>query len=660
MDRRQTEARYLRRLAGYLLANKGLLLITVVMGIVGFAITFIFPWVIGSLFDYVILAKPPKGGAPPTLEQRWNWLLVLFGISVVTAFLFAVAGFCRGHYNMKLGNRIVTAIRHDLFEHLQKLSLYFYAHERTGGIVWRLVHDVHGVNGLIHAGGILVFLDVLQLGITVTLLWAIDPKLTMAVLVILPLYMFVFKIFNPFVRDITDKVNRHIGKISGNVHEQFANIPLVKSYANEDRETEKFMNDFEDHYKLVARQSHIGHASGAISELLIHFGTCIIVIFGGYLALYGKSAKPIDIGDLVRFIGYVGILYGPVKRFADLNLVYQNSLSSMRRVFRIFDITPRILEKPNAIDTPPQRCEIRLENVRFYYGEHCDETTIRLDYDEPDDSPFLIKPEDANDPSKRQPRWVLDGINMIIEAGQRVALVGPSGCGKSTLATLLPRLYDAIEGRITIDGIDVRDYTKKAIRTTIATVQQESFIFSGTIKENIVYGRPDASMDQVIAAAKAANAHEFIMATPLGYDTILGERGINLSGGQKQRLSIARALLKDPKILILDEATSSLDAESEALVQEALERLMEGRTCLIIAHRLSTIRNCDRIFALKEGRIVESGRHDELIDRNGLYATLVRKQWGMHKLPKPLHPGDDAPTPARKKRRRGRKDPTAV
>ena len=257
-----------------------------------------------------------------------------------------------------------------------------------------------------------------------------------------------------------------------------------------------------------------------------------------------------------------------------------------------------------------------------------DESRIRLDADEPSDSPFkLVENKVPVVP------YILKGIDLHIRAGERVALVGPSGSGKTTLVSLLPRLYDVQEGQILIDGVDVRDYTLKALRGAIGVVQQDAFLFSGSIRDNILYGRPDASNADVIAAAKAANADSFISAMPGGYDSVLGERGVNLSGGQRQRLSIARAILKNPRILILDEATSALDSESEALVQQALDRLMQGRTSLIIAHRLSTVRNADRILAIEDGRIVEAGPHDELLAKNGLYARLVKQQFGHPREP---------------------------
>jgi ABC-type multidrug transport system fused ATPase/permease subunit len=329
-------------------------------------------------------------------------------------------------------------------------------------------------------------------------------------------------------------------------------------------------------------------------------------------------------GALMAFLGYLGIMYGPVRRFADLNIVYQTSMAALDRVFRVFDITPKIVEKRRAVGKQPEGGEVHFEHVKFCYHDDSDESRISLD-DENEAAPTPCNGNGDGHPAAH--RWILDDLDFAVAAGERVALVGPSGSGKSTIVSLLPRLYDVADGRILIDGVDVRDYRLSALRQSIAIVQQDSFVFSGSVRDNLKYGRPKATDEEVIEAAHAANAHGFISALPDGYDTMLGERGVNLSGGQRQRLSIARALLKNPRILILDEATSALDTESESLVQAALERLMHGRTCFIIAHRLSTVRGADRILVVQNGRIAEQGPHEALLARNGVYARLVRHQF---------------------------------
>jgi subfamily B ATP-binding cassette protein MsbA len=615
MKHRSLHREYMRRLTHYCLAEKKLLAIVVTTGIAGFLITFTFPWLIGSLIDTVIAPKP---GSNLTHAERMNHLMLLTAAGVGAAIMVAITGWARGHYTLTLGNRIVCRLRCDLYEHLQQLSLHFYSRQRTGGIVWRLMHEVHGVNGLIHAGIILVALDVLCLIIAMFLLVSISWKLALAISIVMPLYVFTFKYFNPHIRRTSERVTQHFGRLSSNIHEQLTAVSLIKSYAAEDREAQRFSNDNKEHFGYVVEQSKVGHAVGAVSEMWIHVGTSIIIGFGGLLAVRGELTA----GDITRVLGYAGIFYGPLKRFADLDMVYQNSFASVRRVFRLFDVQPKIREIDKPITTTPTNGTVEYENVRFQYEDAGDESRIRLDEDEPDDSPFRIDP---NAPAP-EPRWVLDGVSFSAKAGQRVAVVGPSGSGKTTLASLLPRLYDSCHGTIKIDGVDIKHFSLKTLREAIAIVQQDSFIFSGSVRDNLIYGKPNATEEEILTAAKAANAHEFISRLPNGYNTMLGERGVNLSGGQRQRLSIARALLKNPKILILDEATSALDAESEALVQQALERLMQGRTSLVIAHRLSTVRNADNILVLKDGIIVESGKHEELLSHNGLYARLVRQQ----------------------------------
>jgi subfamily B ATP-binding cassette protein MsbA len=609
--------RYLERLWRYARIYRSLLLWTVLAGMAGFVLAFVYPWLIGNAIDTVIA---PRGKAQQWSNyERFRYLMMLTSVGLVTAGLHAGVAYLRGHTTVKLGHRIAHHLRRDLFDHFQRLSLHFYSKQRTGSIVSRLIHDVHQATGIIYGGIIVVGLDVGQLIIAMVLLTLISWKLTLAVIFVLPMYALTFRIFNPRVRVASEQVASHIGQISGTVQERLAGIAVVKTYGAEDRELHRWERDNEEHFDRVVQQSAIAHTVGAVSEVLVHTGTTIVIGFGGWLAMKGELSA----GDITKFLGYLGIMYGPVRRFADLNIVYQTSRAAMERVFRVFDIKPKVAEHANAVTKSPAQGDVTFDHVYFRYDDLSDESRVKLDEDP--------TPTGATETEGVSTKWILEDINVVVPAGKRVALVGPSGAGKTTLVSLLPRLYDVGEGRILIDGVDLRDYTLKALRHAIAVVQQESFVFSGTVRENISYGRPDASKDEIEAAARAANAHEFIQRLPKGYDTRLGERGVNMSGGQRQRLSIARALLKDPRILILDEATSALDSESEALVQQALGRLMEGRTCFIIAHRLSTVRDADVILVMDGGKIVETGTHDELIERGGLYAKLATRQFGLNK-----------------------------
>lgn len=595
----------LRHLLHYLRPHGKYVALTVVFAVLGFSLSFAYPWIIGNVIDGLASTSLSHAARQHTIVQMTQ-------LALLTAVLQAIVVYGRGHFNVHLGNSVVTDLRRELFDHVQRLSLDFFTRERTGSILSRILYDVHEATALIYTGLIVVIMDAAQLAIAIVLLFGTSAKLTLACIALFPLYALVFVIMNPRVRRASERMHGQFGKISGNVSEQLAGQALIKTYTAEQRESRRLSDQLQYHHGLVVAQSHDGHLVASFGEVLVHLGTTIVIGFGGILALRGEMTP----GEITRFLGYMLIMFGPVRRFADLNITYQTSLSAIRRVFRVLEITPTVVDPATPYPEPPSRGHVRFEGVRFRYERASAEARARIDDHDDDGRTSIVT----------QPPWVLDGVSLEAKPGERIAIVGPSGAGKTTLITLLPRLFDAVEGRITIDDIDVRRYSLRALRSAIAVVQQDTFIFSGTIKENLAYARPDASDEEIVQASIAAHAHEFIERFPEGYGSQLGERGVNLSGGQRQRLSIARALLKNPRILVLDEATSSLDAESEAIVQDALDVLMQARTCFVVAHRLSTIRNADRIAVLDAGRVAEIGTHDELLVRGGAYARLVRYQ----------------------------------
>jgi len=578
----------------YVARHRRFAVLTVSFGVLGFLLSFVYPWLIGQAID--LIADPGRRAAPTATRQE---LLQLTALSAITAVLHALVVYGRGHYNVLLGDKIVTDLRRELFDNLQRLSADFYAREQVGTLTSRVMHDVHQATAIIYSGIIVAALDAAQLSLAFALLLAISPKLTLACIGFLPAYGLVFGLMNGRVRGASERLEAHFAKMSGRLTEVLAGQALTKACTAEQREGKRFFEETAVQHQLVMEQSHVGHLVAGYGELLVNAGTTTVIGYGSWLALQGELSP----GMLLRFLGFVVILYGPVRRLAELNISYQSSLSAIRRVLGLLTTRPTIADPEQPRREPPALGHVRFEDVSFSYEE---------------------------DPRSRsgagRERQVLSHVSLEARPGERIAVVGASGAGKTTLLSLLPRMYDVVRGRVVVDGCDVRDYAIEALRTSIAVVQQDTFIFSGSVRENISYGSVDATEERIREAASQAFAADFIERLPDGYATLLGERGINLSGGQRQRISIARALLRDPRILILDEATSALDAESERRVQAALERLMRGRTCFIIAHRLSTIKSADRILVLHQGRLVEAGAHETLMQNGGFYAKLVHSQ----------------------------------
>ncbi len=507
------------------------------------------------------------------------FLLALLAVDLYSRFFI-------GNYGHVMGAKIEYDMRSEIFSHMQKLSFTFYNNSKVGQLMSRITTDLFDITELLHHGPENIILSVLKILGALIILTNINAYLALAAFLILPI-LFAFAYFmNKRMRRAFRENRERIAEINAQIEDNLSGIRVVKSFANEDIEEEKFRagND-----GFLAAKKNSYHYMGLFQSGVGVFTTLIqvnVIIFGGLLISYGQ----VNVSDLITFLLYIGVFTEPIKTLVDFTEQFQNGYTGFERFREIMDIEPDIEDRVDATELDSVEGHIQFEDVSFRYDDGVEE--------------------------------VLDHVSLDVPAGSYVALVGSSGEGKSTLCSLIPRFYDVTSGRILLDGQDIRDVTQKSLRNHIGMVQQDTYLFAGTIFENIAYGKPGASREEVIEAAKSANAHEFIMSFPDGYDTDIGQRGIKLSGGQKQRLSIARVFLKNPEILIFDEATSALDNESEHVVQESLERLAHNRTTFVIAHRLTTIQNAERILVLTEDGIAESGTHAELLAAGGIYEKL--------------------------------------
>lgn len=513
--------------------------------------------------------------------QALPWIAIgLFMMYVIQSFCKYYVS-CQGHI---MGSKMERDMRQELFEHYEELSFSYYSQNNSGQMMSKLVSDLFDISEFAHHGPENLFISLVKIVGSFIFLFVINKKLALP-LIVLVILMFLFSFRQNQKMQRTFMENRKkIGDVNASLQDTLSGIRVVQSFTNEEIEKEKFQKS--NHAFLVSKKDNYRCMGEFMSSNLFFQGMMYLVtlVYGGYLIANNEMSA----ADLAMYALYIGIFISPIQILVELMEMMQKGLSGFRRFLDVMETEPEIQDAPDAVELKDVKGRVCYEDVSFHYSD--DETTV------------------------------LSHVSIEIPAGKSVALVGPSGGGKTTICSLLPRFYDVTGGRVTVDGQDIRSLTLKSLRSQIGVVQQDVYLFSGSIRDNIAYGKPDATEEEIIEAAKCANIHDFIMELPDQYDTFVGERGARLSGGQKQRISIARVFLKNPPILILDEATSALDNESERWIQHSLEELSKNRTTITIAHRLSTIKNADEIIVITENGIAERGTHETLLEKNGIYA----------------------------------------
>lgn len=546
------------------------------------AITLIIPLIIRYITNDVIYRSS---------DESLHTIFILSGVMLILIFIEFFSNFFITNYGHMMGAKMEYDMRNEIFGHYQKLSFSFFDNQKVGQLMSRVTNDLFEISELFHHGPEDLVISIIKLIGSFIILLTINWRLALTAFAIVPVMLIYAFYFNVQMKRIFLKNRARIADINAQIEDNLSGIRVVKSFANEEIEMDKFRagnNNFLESKKENYKYMGLYHSGLTAFTTLI----TVIVIASGAVFI---TKSIISITDLITFLLYINNFTEPIKKLINFTEQFQNGVSGYTRFLEMLSINPDIVDKPDARELINAKGDILFKNVSFHYEDHTE--------------------------------MVLSNLNLHVRPGEYVALVGTSGVGKSTLCSLIPRFYEVSDGQILIDGTDIRNFTLKSLRNNIGIVQQDVYLFTGSVMDNIRYGRPDATEAEIVAAAQNANAHDFIMSLPDGYDTYIGQRGIKLSGGQKQRLSIARVFLKNPPILIFDEATSALDNESEKVVQESLEKLARNRTTFVIVHRLSTIRNAEKILVLTEDGIAESGSHEQLLNKGGIYADLYNLQF---------------------------------
>ena len=575
----------IRRYMKFVKPYKWMILFTILIGIVKFAIPLFMPLLMMIVIDDII------GSDILTAKEATRQLFYWLGGTMLLFFLIRPpVEYYRQFYAQYVSNKILYDIRENLYSHLQKLSLSYYSNTRAGEIISRVINDVEQTRNFVMIGLMNVWLDLATIVIAIVIMLTMDIPLTIVTLLAFPFYGYSVMHFFGKLRILTRKRSQALADVQSYLHERVSGVSVIKSFALEEIEQERFDKTNDNFLEKAIDHTRWNAKAFAVVNTITDVAPLLVLAYAGYQVINGS----LTVGTMVAFIAFIERVYSPLRRLVNSSTSLTQSFASMDRVFELMEEKYDITDKEDAVTLPPMTGEVEFDNVNFSYEE--------------------------------EGEMVLKGIDFKVSPGETVAFVGMSGGGKSTIVGLIPRFYDVISGAVRIDGYDLRDVKIKSLRDQIGIVMQDSILFSDSVKSNILMGKPDATDEEVFAAAIAANAHHFIKELPEGYDTTVGERGVKLSGGQKQRVAIARVFLKNPPLLILDEATSALDLESEALIQDSLEVLANERTTLIVAHRLSTITHADKIFVVDAGEVKEMGTHDELMKKEGIYFGLFQVQ----------------------------------